>query len=57
MVSFQLATHSNGEDGNYEGVAVAEDEGEGGWEEGYPALHQAWGAQRDARRLQGDPQD
>ena len=57
MVSFQLATHSNGEDGDYEGVAVAEDEGEGGREEGHPALHQAWGAQRDAGRLQGDPQD
>ena len=52
-----MATHSNGEDGDDEGVAVAEDEGEGGREEGDAALHQAWGALRDARRLQGDPQD
>ena len=55
--NLQLATHSNGEDGDDEGVAVAEDARQGGRQEGDVALHQARRPLRHARWLQGDPQD
>ena len=55
--NFQLATHSNGEDGDDEGVAVAEDARQGGRQEGDVALHQAGRVECDEGRLQGDPQN
>ena len=54
---FQLVANCDGETGHDQGVAAAEDAGEGGREEGGPALHQAGRAQCHEGRLQGHPQD